>query len=62
MPRITDYLYYRLIDVTTVKELITRWYPDNRHIQFEKQDAHRALSDIRESIAELKHYRRYFLV
>lgn len=62
MPRITDYLYYRLIDVTTIKELVTRWYPNNRHIEFEKQDAHRALSDIRESIAELKHYRRYFFV
>lgn len=62
MPRITDYLHYRLIDVTTMKELITRWYPDDSHVKFEKQDIHRAFSDIRESIAELKHYRHYFLV
>ncbi len=62
MPHITNYLHYRLIDVTSVKELVQRWYPNDPDIEFHKQETHRALEDIRESIAELKHYRRYFFV
>jgi len=64
MPHIIDYLFYRLIDVSTVKELVHRWYPQDPQIQFVdtfiKKETHRALQDIRESIAELQHYRRYF--
>lgn len=60
MPEIVDYLYYRMIDVTSIKELIARWYPQDPHIEFEKADTHRALTDIRESIEELAHYRKYF--
>jgi len=62
MPHILDYLHYRLIDVTTVKELVLHWYPDNEFAEFGKKDTHRALEDLHESIAELKHYRKYFFV
>ncbi|MGB8366943.1 MAG: oligoribonuclease [Candidatus Babeliales bacterium] len=62
MPRIIDFLYYRLIDVTTIKELVARWYPDNTQKEFIKKDTHRALSDIYESIEELKHYKKYFFI
>jgi len=62
MPRIIDFLHYRTIDVTSFKEVITRWYPKNPHAQFAKKDKHRSLDDIYESIAELRHYRRYFFV
>jgi len=56
MPRLNDYLHYRNVDVSTIKELAKRWYPDVRGYQ--KQNSHRALDDIRESIAELRYYRR----
>ena len=62
MPRIVDFLYYRIIDVTSVKEIVMRWYLDDPQAKFEKKDTHRALEDIRESIAELRHYRKYFFV
>lgn len=62
MPRILAYLHYRIIDVTSVKELVAHWYPDDPHVKFEKRDTHRALQDIQESIAELKHFRKYFFV
>jgi oligoribonuclease len=55
MPRVADFLHYRNIDVSTIKELVRRWYPDVPIP--EKREAHRALSDIRESLAELRHYR-----
>ncbi|GMR35919.1 hypothetical protein PMAYCL1PPCAC_06114, partial [Pristionchus mayeri] len=57
MPRVDDYLHYRLIDVSTIKELSRRWYPSAVSSAPAKQMTHRALDDIRESIAELKHYR-----
>lgn len=62
MPNILQYLHYRIIDVTSIKELVARWYPNDPHIKFEKKDMHRALQDIYESIAELEHFRRYFFV
>lgn len=62
MPTITDYLHYRLIDVTTVKQLVGAWYPGNPHLSFVKRDSHRALADIFESIEELRHYRTYFFI
>jgi len=58
MPTINDYLHYRIIDVSTVKELVLRWYPE--HPEYEKGETHRALDDIRESIEELKQYRSTF--
>jgi len=60
MPTITDYLHYRLIDVSAIKELVNRWYPNDPHVKYQKQNTHRALEDIRESIAELAHYKQYF--
>jgi oligoribonuclease len=55
MPGAAAFLHYRNVDVSTIKELVRRWYPDVPIP--EKQEAHRALSDIRESLAELRYYR-----
>lgn len=62
MPEIVDYLNYRIIDVSSFKDAIGRWYPADKHTTFKKGDTHRAHDDIKESIAELKHYRKYFFV
>lgn len=62
MPRIVDYMHYRIIDVSSIKELAIRWYPHSPYIKFEKPDNHRALEDIRGSIKELAHYRKYFFI
>ncbi len=56
MPKLIDWLNYRIVDVSTVKELATRWYPEME--PFVKQERHRALDDIRESIDELRWYRQ----
>lgn len=58
MPALDDYLHYRMIDVSSIKELCRRWYPRIYFGQPEKGLAHRALADIQESIRELKYYRR----
>ena len=60
MPAITAYLHYRIIDVTSVKEIVRRWYPNDKKTEYQKSDRHRALSDVYESIAELKHFRMNF--
>lgn len=57
MPDIENYLHYRSIDVSTVKELARRWYPDIFAAAPKKLGAHRALDDVKESIAELKFWR-----
>lgn len=57
MPEIEEFLHYRSIDVSSVKELCRRWYPDVLASAPAKKEAHRALDDIRESIAELAYYR-----
>jgi oligoribonuclease len=57
MPKLDDYLHYRMIDVSSIKELCRRWYPRIYFGQPEKGLAHRALADILESIRELKYYR-----
>ena len=56
MPKFEEYLHYRVIDVSTIKELVTRWYPTSNGAP-QKAQAHLALTDIRESIAELRWYR-----
>ena len=56
MPKLESYLHYRVIDVSTIKELAKRWYPDIAS-GFEKHNKHEALADIYESIEELKYYR-----
>ncbi len=58
MPKLDDYLHYRMIDVSSIKELCRRWYPKIYYGQPEKGLAHRALADIQESIQELRYYRR----
>lgn len=62
MPRLDDALHYRMIDVSTVKELSRRWFPKAYYNQPEKGMAHRALTDIVESIRELDYYRRAVFV
>ncbi|MBS1987135.1 oligoribonuclease [Candidatus Dependentiae bacterium] len=62
MPQVTDYLHYRLVDVSSIKELVKRWYPKDPRTDFKKPENHRALEDIRASIDELRHYRREFFV
>ncbi|MBI3551055.1 MAG: oligoribonuclease [Elusimicrobia bacterium] len=57
MPVLHEYFHYRSIDVSTVKELVSRWYPDEKYV-YSKTKQHEALEDIRESIAELQHYRK----
>jgi oligoribonuclease len=57
MPKLEKLLDYRNIDVSSIKELVKRWYPSLP--SFRKQKAHLALDDIRESIEELKYYRQY---
>jgi oligoribonuclease len=57
MPQLDAFLHYRLVDVSTIKELVRRWYPGSTVAA--KAESHRALGDIRESIAELAHYRQH---
>jgi len=58
MPALDDFLHYRMIDVSSIKELCRRWYPRIYYGQPDKGLAHRALADIQESIRELRYYRR----
>jgi oligoribonuclease len=62
MPRLDSHLHYRMIDVSSIKELCRRWYPRAYFGQPAKGLAHRALADIRESIRELEYYRRTIFV
>ncbi|MEU5959743.1 oligoribonuclease [Micromonospora parva] len=62
MPRLDAHLHYRMIDVSSIKELCRRWYPRVYFGQPQKGLAHRALADIRESIRELEYYRRTVFV
>ena len=56
MPDLEEFFHYRMIDVSTIKELVMRWYPSIP--PYEKKEVHLALSDIYECINELKYYRR----
>jgi len=62
MPAFNDFLHYRMIDVSTIKELARRWYPSVYSSQPAKGMAHRALADIKESIRELAYYRAAIFV
>ena len=62
MPALDAHLHYRMIDVSSVKELAKRWYPRVYQSQPEKGLAHRALADIKESIQELQYYRSTLFV
>ena len=57
MPTLESFFHYRNVDVSTIKELARRWNPEVLSALPEKETSHRALGDIRESIAELVHYR-----
>jgi len=57
MPQLHAFFHYQSIDVSTIKQLVSRWYPA-RYKAPAKKEAHLALSDIRESVAELAHYRK----
>lgn len=58
MPTLEQYFHYRNMDVSAVKEMVSRWAPDKP--QFKKQSSHLAMDDIRDSINELKFYREHF--
>ncbi|UED84282.1 oligoribonuclease [Streptomyces profundus] len=62
MPALEGHLHYRVIDVSSVKELARRWYPRAYFNSPQKSGNHRALADIRESIAELRYYREAIFV
>jgi oligoribonuclease len=62
MPELEAYLHYRIVDVSSVKELARRWYPRAYIAAPKKQGGHRALADIRESIDELRYYRQAVFV
>lgn len=62
MPKVNAYLHYRIVDVSSIKELVRRWYPRVYFASPPKTGNHRALGDIRDSIAELKYYRQTIFV
>lgn len=62
MPQLIDHLHYRIIDVSSIKELAKRWYPRAYFAAPEKNGGHRALADIYESIHELRYYREVVFV
>ena len=57
MPDLDDHLHYRMVDVSSIKELCRRWYPKVYYAAPEKHGSHRALADIQDSVAELRYYR-----
>ncbi|MGH9170944.1 MAG: oligoribonuclease [Acidimicrobiales bacterium] len=62
LPELENFFHYRSVDVSTVKELCKRWRPDLYSGRPHKQTAHRALDDVKESVAELAYYRKHFMV
>ncbi|MBI2094918.1 MAG: oligoribonuclease [Candidatus Omnitrophica bacterium] len=62
MPRLEGYLHYRMIDVSSVKELVGRWYAGDHKMPRAKRQTHRVMNDILESIEELRHYREKVFV
>jgi len=61
LPELDQFLHYRSIDVSSFKELCRRWYPDVYRKRPSKAETHRALADVRESVAELRYYREHML-
>jgi oligoribonuclease len=62
MPELDSFLHYRMVDVSSIKELARRWYPRAYFASPQKHGGHRALADIRESIQELRYYREAVFV
>lgn len=61
MPSVVEHVHYRIVDVSTIKELSRRWYPEIAK-GVVKKAGHRALDDIVESIEELKYYRQHVFI
>lgn len=61
MPALDKLLHYRMIDVSSIKQLNTLWYPNQKH-EAQKKHSHRAMDDIEESVAELRFYREHVFV
>jgi oligoribonuclease len=59
MPKLDSYLHYRVIDVSTIKELAKRWYQKQYNMIPQKKFEHRSINDIMESIEELKYYKEH---
>ena len=62
MPELDDFLHYRMVDVSSIKELARRWYPRAYFASPPKHGGHRALADILESVQELRYYREAVFV
>jgi oligoribonuclease len=62
MPQLDAYLHYRMVDVSSIKELARRWYPRTYFASPAKRGGHRALADIKESVQELRYYREAVFV
>ena len=62
MPELDAYLHYRMVDVSSIKELARRWYPRTYFASPAKHGGHRALADIKESVQELRYYREAVFV
>jgi oligoribonuclease len=62
MPALDSFGNYRIVDVSTIKEVLRRWYPENVNTRYRKHEKHRALEDVYASIEELKHYKHYFFI
>jgi len=60
MPELEQYFHYRNLDVSSIKEIVGRWYPGKP--EFDKNSEHLAMQDIRDSINELKFYREHFFI
>ena len=60
MPELEDYFHYRNLDVSTLKELASRWKPEIM-AGLTKQSTHQAMDDIKDSVEELKYYREHFI-
>mmetsp|Transcript_33603 Transcript_33603/g.63179 ORF Transcript_33603/g.63179 Transcript_33603/m.63179 type:complete len:223 (-) Transcript_33603:157-825(-) len=58
MPELAEYFHYRIVDVSTIMELSVRWFPSARNKMPKKKQRHTAMSDIKESLEELKYWRR----
>jgi len=61
MPSLDAFLHYRIVDVSSIKTLVSQWY-DGKYESPKKKDEHRALTDIEESIEELDYYRKTVFV
>ncbi|MBW0454417.1 MAG: oligoribonuclease [Candidatus Kinetoplastibacterium crithidii] len=61
MPNLENFFHYRNIDVSSIKEVVHRWYPSTK-FKFIKQNKHEALADIYESVEELKFYKKHFFI